>query len=181
MVCNSAAEVCLLQWEVDPWGRWRVYAKNGQYEALVEASCSSPGTPLRAPTADSGLDLFCRDSFYGKVRCVCHLDSAFPFVRASLEVRFVYLEPACKLRQECKQGEVLHGWKATMMMQTRALCQCRSGCACGGTTVRVSGMQCLFLICTQMPGLWKLVAGPGGAHGKLRCGDTAVSCQRSRL
>ncbi|CAL8467097.1 g6633 [Coccomyxa elongata] len=66
-----------VQWEVDPWGRWRVYAKNGHYEALVEASCSSPGTPLRAPTADCGLDVFCRDSFYGKVRLrVWRRDSA---------------------------------------------------------------------------------------------------------
>ncbi len=57
----------MVQWEVEPWGRWRIYAKNSHYEALVEAGCSSPGTPLRAPTADRGLDVFCRDSFHGEV------------------------------------------------------------------------------------------------------------------
>ncbi|EIE26754.1 tocopherol cyclase [Coccomyxa subellipsoidea C-169] len=66
-----------VQWEVEPWGRWRIYAKNSQYEALVEAGCSSPGTPLRAPTADRGLDVFCRDSFHGEVRLrVWRRDSA---------------------------------------------------------------------------------------------------------
>ena len=56
-----------LQWDVAPWGSWRVFARNSEYEALVEAHCESPGTPLRAPTADRGLDVFCRDSFYGQV------------------------------------------------------------------------------------------------------------------
>ena len=56
----------LLQWDVEPWGSWRVYARNAEYEALVEAKCESPGTPLRAPTADRGLDVFCRDSFFGQ-------------------------------------------------------------------------------------------------------------------
>ncbi|CAK0735183.1 hypothetical protein CVIRNUC_000540 [Coccomyxa viridis] len=57
-----------VQWDVEPWGSWRVYARNAEYEALVEAKCKSPGTPLRAPTADRGLDVFCRDSFFGQVR-----------------------------------------------------------------------------------------------------------------
>ena len=48
-------------------------------EALVEAVCEAPGTPLRAPTADAGLAPFCRDSFAGKVRgacswCVCQAE-----------------------------------------------------------------------------------------------------------
>ena len=56
-----------LEWDVDPWGRWRISARSRQHEALVEATCSSPGTPLRAPTADQGLAPFCRDSFGGEV------------------------------------------------------------------------------------------------------------------
>jgi hypothetical protein len=48
--------------------RWEIHAKNEQHEAVVEASCVSGGTPLRAPTADQGLAPFCRDSFNGKVR-----------------------------------------------------------------------------------------------------------------
>ena len=58
-----------VQWDVEPWGSWRVWARNEEYEGLVEATCESPGTPLRAPTADRGLDVYCRDSFFGKV---CH-------------------------------------------------------------------------------------------------------------
>ena len=60
--------VACAQWEVQPWGRWRVWGRSGQYEALVEATCDEPGTPLRAPTADAGLDVFCRDSFFGQAR-----------------------------------------------------------------------------------------------------------------
>lgn len=59
--------VLVVQWDVEPWGSWRVWARNEEYEGLVEATCDSPGTPLRAPTADRGLDVYCRDSFFGKV------------------------------------------------------------------------------------------------------------------
>ncbi len=59
------------QWEVEPWGSWRVLARSAEYEAVVEATCAEEGTPLRAPTADAGLDVFCRDSFFGEVLLVC--------------------------------------------------------------------------------------------------------------
>lgn len=48
--------------------RWKIWGNNSRYEALVEATCDSPGTPLRAPTATDGLHPFCRDSFCGQVR-----------------------------------------------------------------------------------------------------------------
>ena len=57
-----------VSWEVAPWGRWRVFARSAGYEALVEATCARPGTPLRAPTATDGLAPFCRDSFHGQAR-----------------------------------------------------------------------------------------------------------------
>lgn len=57
-----------VQWDVAPWGRWRIQGKNSNLEAVVEAVCDAPGTPLRAPTADQGLAPFCRDSFVGTVR-----------------------------------------------------------------------------------------------------------------
>ena len=68
-----------VSWDVEPWGRWRISARNREHEALVEAVCEAPGTPLRAPTADAGLAPFCRDSFAGKVRgacswCVCQAE-----------------------------------------------------------------------------------------------------------
>ena len=53
---------------MDPWGRWRISARTARHEAVVEAACDAPGTPLRAPTIDEGLTPFCRDSFCGRVR-----------------------------------------------------------------------------------------------------------------
>ena len=57
-----------VQWDVAPWGIWTIRGKNSNLEAVVEALCDAPGTPLRAPTADQGLAPFCRDSFGGTVR-----------------------------------------------------------------------------------------------------------------
>jgi tocopherol cyclase len=56
-----------MSWDVDPWGRWRLTARSAEFEAVVEATCAAPGTPLRAPTMDQGLAPFCRDSFCGEV------------------------------------------------------------------------------------------------------------------
>ena len=47
--------------------RWRIWGRNRRIEAVVEATCESSGTPLRAPTANTGLAPFCRDSFAGQV------------------------------------------------------------------------------------------------------------------
>jgi tocopherol cyclase len=58
-----------VEWEVSPWGSWRLRGDNGRYRAEVEATCApDAGTPLRAPTATEGLAPFCRDTFYGSVR-----------------------------------------------------------------------------------------------------------------
>jgi len=57
-----------VKWCVSGWGSWKIEASNEHWEAVVEAECTAPGTPLRAPTADLGLAPFCRDSFAGKVR-----------------------------------------------------------------------------------------------------------------
>jgi len=57
-----------IEWDVEPWGTWRIIGKNKLFEAVVDATCDVPGTPLRAPTADQGLAPFCRDSFGGVVR-----------------------------------------------------------------------------------------------------------------
>lgn len=58
----------VIRWDVDPWGRWMFSATNAKYHAALEVTCGSPGTPLRAPTAESGLAPFCRDSFAGEAR-----------------------------------------------------------------------------------------------------------------
>jgi tocopherol cyclase len=57
-----------IEWDVQPWGQWKITGKNKLFEAVVEATCDMPGTPLRAPTAAQGLAPFCRDSFGGVVR-----------------------------------------------------------------------------------------------------------------
>jgi tocopherol cyclase len=54
-------------WDVDPWGRWSAAAENDTHAVEVEARCSADGTPLRAPTADRGLAVLCRDSFAGSL------------------------------------------------------------------------------------------------------------------
>jgi tocopherol cyclase len=58
-----------IRWEASPWGQWKIQGRSEQYEAIIEASCSSDdGTPLRAPTSDRGLAPCCKDSFAGDVR-----------------------------------------------------------------------------------------------------------------
>jgi tocopherol cyclase len=58
----------IVHWDVDPWGTWSFSASSSKYHAVLEATCRCPGTPLRAPTAESGLAPFCRDSFAGEAR-----------------------------------------------------------------------------------------------------------------
>ena len=53
--------------ELAPWGHWRIWGRNRDYEAVVEATAGpNEGTPLRAPTYD-GLVPACKDTFFGKV------------------------------------------------------------------------------------------------------------------
>lgn len=58
-----------VEWNVEPWGRWYLEARCGEYEAILEATCQEKaGTMLRAPTISQGLAPFCRDTFFGKCR-----------------------------------------------------------------------------------------------------------------
>ena len=52
-------------WEVEPWGSWAARGETATHEVELEATCAAQGTPLRAPTADRGLAVLCRDSFAG--------------------------------------------------------------------------------------------------------------------
>ncbi|KAI8472481.1 MAG: tocopherol cyclase-domain-containing protein [Monoraphidium minutum] len=67
-----------VEWSADAWGRWRLRAAGGGYEALVEATCApGAGAVLRAPTATSGLAPHCKDTFFGTCRLrVWQVDSA---------------------------------------------------------------------------------------------------------
>jgi tocopherol cyclase len=56
-----------VHWMIGPWGRWKMWAVNHEYEVELEARCDRPGTPLRAPTHD-GLVFCCRDTMQGWVK-----------------------------------------------------------------------------------------------------------------
>jgi tocopherol cyclase len=55
-----------VQWDIAPWGTWKMYAKNSQYEAELVGTTNLPGTPLRAPT-ENGLIFCCRDTMKGQL------------------------------------------------------------------------------------------------------------------
>ncbi|KST64325.1 tocopherol cyclase family protein [Mastigocoleus testarum] len=53
-------------WDIQPWGKWEMSAKNDNYEIKLIGTTDLPGTPLRAPTQD-GLIFCCRDTMQGKL------------------------------------------------------------------------------------------------------------------
>ena len=55
-----------VQWEIHPWGHWRMQAQTDRYEVELLGTTTNPGTPLRAPT-EQGLDFCCRDTMNGDV------------------------------------------------------------------------------------------------------------------
>ncbi|EFJ27422.1 hypothetical protein SELMODRAFT_172178 [Selaginella moellendorffii] len=56
-----------VEWEITPWGSWKIAASTIEYEVLLEATTDTPGTVLRAPTRD-GLVPICQDTFDGKLK-----------------------------------------------------------------------------------------------------------------
>lgn len=55
-----------VQWEIHPWGTWRMSAEHAQYIVELEGTSDRPGTPLRAPT-EQGLVFCCRDTMKGNL------------------------------------------------------------------------------------------------------------------
>lgn len=55
-----------VHWDILPWGRWQMQARNAEYEIELTGTTELPGTPLRAPTAD-GLAFCCRDTMQGQL------------------------------------------------------------------------------------------------------------------
>ncbi|KAF3888621.1 MULTISPECIES: tocopherol cyclase family protein [Nostocales] len=55
-----------VSWNISPWGKWQIQAKNSRYEVEVIGTTNLPGTPLRAPTTD-GLIFCCRDTMQGEL------------------------------------------------------------------------------------------------------------------
>lgn len=55
-----------VHWQIEPWGKWQMQAKNSQFQVSLTATTNSVGTPLRAPTQD-GLIFFCRDTMQAEI------------------------------------------------------------------------------------------------------------------
>ncbi|XP_057799551.1 probable tocopherol cyclase, chloroplastic [Salvia miltiorrhiza] len=55
----------MVSWEVDPWGHWFFSAENEAYAVELKVTTKDPGTPLRAPTTESGFSPACRDTCFG--------------------------------------------------------------------------------------------------------------------
>ncbi len=55
-----------VEWNIQPWGRWQMQARNSEYEISLIGTTDLPGTPLRAPTQD-GLIFCCKDTMQGQL------------------------------------------------------------------------------------------------------------------
>ena len=55
-----------VKWNIQPWGKWQMQAKNCQYEVELTGITDLPGTPLRAPT-NNGLRICCQDTMQGQL------------------------------------------------------------------------------------------------------------------
>lgn len=55
-----------VHWDIQPWGRWQMQARNSEFEVELTATTELPGTPLRAPT-ENGLIFCCRDTMRGQL------------------------------------------------------------------------------------------------------------------
>jgi tocopherol cyclase len=55
-----------VNWQIQPWGKWQMQARNHQYEVELTATTDKPGTVLRAPT-EKGLIPYCRDTMRGQL------------------------------------------------------------------------------------------------------------------
>ena len=54
-------------WKIEPWGKWTMRARNSQFEVELIGTTNSPGTYVRAPTAN-GMAFCCRDTTHGELR-----------------------------------------------------------------------------------------------------------------
>ncbi|HEY9661873.1 MAG TPA: tocopherol cyclase family protein, partial [Allocoleopsis sp.] len=53
-----------VEWQIHPWGKWRMVAHNAHYQVELTGTTDDTGTPLRAPTPQ-GLQFCCRDAMNG--------------------------------------------------------------------------------------------------------------------
>lgn len=55
-----------VHWQIQPWGKWQMQARNSEYEISLTGTTDLAGTPLRAPTA-KGLVFACSDTMQGQL------------------------------------------------------------------------------------------------------------------
>jgi tocopherol cyclase len=55
-----------VSWEIQPWGKWQMQARNFEFEVEIVGTTDQPGTLLRAPT-ERGLIFCCRDTIKGEL------------------------------------------------------------------------------------------------------------------
>ncbi|NJR23092.1 MAG: tocopherol cyclase [Richelia sp. CSU_2_1] len=56
-----------VSWNIEPWGKWKMQARNSQFEVELIGTVNSPGTYVRTPTAE-GMVFCCRDTARGNLR-----------------------------------------------------------------------------------------------------------------
>uniref|UniRef100_A0A7I4FDB0 Tocopherol cyclase n=1 Tax=Physcomitrium patens TaxID=3218 RepID=A0A7I4FDB0_PHYPA len=56
-----------VEWDIAPWGSWKMTAQTKTHEVKLEASTDTPGCLLRAPTVE-GFKPICTDSFAGNLK-----------------------------------------------------------------------------------------------------------------
>jgi len=56
----------IVNWDIQPWGTWKMQARNEEYEVNLIGTTDLSGTPLRAPT-ENGLVFCCRDTMQGQL------------------------------------------------------------------------------------------------------------------
>jgi tocopherol cyclase len=55
-----------ITWEIEPWGKWQMFAVRDNYSVTLTGTTDLPGTYVRTPTA-KGLVFNCRDTTKGKL------------------------------------------------------------------------------------------------------------------
>lgn len=74
-----------VHWQIQPWGRWKMQADNGEFEVELVGTTDKPGTLLRAPT-EQGLIFCCRDTMQGSLQLTLRTRNGKTILQAGSEV-----------------------------------------------------------------------------------------------
>ncbi|TAG94250.1 MAG: tocopherol cyclase [Oscillatoriales cyanobacterium] len=55
-----------VSWDIEPWGKWTMWARNSQFEVELIGTTNTPGNYVRIPTA-KGMAFCCRDTTHGNL------------------------------------------------------------------------------------------------------------------